>query len=125
MCMTKVRSYKELLVWKSSMDFVVEIYKITANFPSSEKYGLTSQLRRSSVSIVSNIAEGSCRKNTKEFIYFLYISNGSLSEAETQMQIAQRLGYIENFDSVNSKIIYIRIMLYSLIRKLKENLKTQ
>ena len=106
------------------MDFVVEVYKITEKFPNTEMYGLTSQLRRCSVSIPSNIAEGSSRKNTKEFIQFLYISNGSLSEAETQLQIAQRLGYLKSFDSVNSKIIYIRIMLYNLIRKLKENLKT-
>ena len=123
--MATLRSYRELQVWKSSMDFVVEIYKITADFPSSEKYGLISQLRRSSVSIVSNIAEGSCRKNTKEFIYFLYISNGSLSEAETQLQIAQRLGYLESIDSVYQKIIYIRTMLYSLIRRLQSNLNNK
>jgi len=122
--MATLRSYRDLQVWKASMDFVVEVYKITEKFPNTEMYGLTSQLRRCSVSIPSNIAEGSSRKNTKEFIQFLYISNGSLSEAETQLQIAQRLGYLKSFDSVNSKIIYIRIMLYNLIRKLKENLKT-
>jgi len=117
--MVKLKSYKELQLWKTSMDFVIEIYKITDNFPSSEKFGLTSQLRRSSVSIVSNIAEGSCRKNTKEFIYFLYISNGSLSEVETQLEVANRLKYFQDIESMDQRIRYMRSMLLNLIHSLE------
>ena len=80
------------------MDFVVEIYKLTDKFPSSELYGLTSQIRRSSVSIPSNIAEGWSRNSTKEYIQFLHVSNGSLSEIETQLEIANKLGYIKNIE---------------------------
>jgi four helix bundle protein len=101
--MEKPRSYKDLQIWKVSMDFVIEIYKLTKRFPSSELYGLTSQIRRSAVSIPSNVAEGSCRKNTKEYIQFLYIANGSLSEVETQLEIANKLGYFENIEDISNK----------------------
>jgi len=73
------------------MNFVVEVYTVTNKFPKTELYGLTSQIRRSVVSIPSNIAEGSSRKGTKEFMQFLWIANGSLSEFETQIEIAFRL----------------------------------
>ena len=118
--MDKLRSYKELQIWKVSMDFVLEVYKLTDKFPSSELYGLTSQIRRSSVSIPSNIAEGSCRKNTKEYIQFLYISNGSLSEVETQLEIAHKLGYFKNIEDINKKLRYMRIMLVNLIHSLQK-----
>jgi four helix bundle protein len=75
--------HKDLDVWKRSMDLVVKVYQITKLFPDTEKYGLTSQMRRAAVSIPSNIAEGAARKGDKEFIQFLYISIGSLSELET------------------------------------------
>ena len=78
------------------MDFVELIYKITGEFPENEKFGLTSQLRRASISIPSNLAEGAGRKSTKEFIQFLYIALGSSSEIETQLEIAMRLGYMKN-----------------------------
>ena len=77
------------------MYLVEDVYKITANFPKEEKYGLTSQLRRCSVSIPSNIAEGFIRKSTKEYIQFLYISLDSLGELDTQIEIAVRLSFIE------------------------------
>ena len=86
--------HKDLDVWKKSMDLVESIYKITQTFPDTEKYGLTSQMRRAAVSIPSNIAEGAARKGDKELIQFLYISIGSLSELETQYLIAIRLGFI-------------------------------
>jgi four helix bundle protein len=75
--------HKDLDVWKRSMDLVVKVYQITKLFPDTEKYGLSSQMRRAAVSIPSNIAEGAARKGDKEFIQFLYISIGSLSELET------------------------------------------
>lgn len=82
--------YKDLEVWKQSMVLVTEVYQATGDFPKEELFGLVSQMRRAAVSIPSNIAEGCGRKNTKEYIQFLYISKGSLFELETQIEIAYR-----------------------------------
>lgn len=104
-------THKDLDVWKMSMDFVVDIYKLTRKFPSDEKFGLTSQLRRAAVSVPSNIAEGAGRKGVREYIQFLYIALGSLSELDTQLIIAERLGYgdtkkqLETINSIKSKMI--------------------
>jgi four helix bundle protein len=89
-----VKSYRELLVWQKAMDLVEMVYQLTRPFPNEELYGLTSQLRRAAVSIASNIAEGQGRQTTSEFLHFLSIANGSLKEVETQVLIAQRLGYV-------------------------------
>jgi four helix bundle protein len=88
------RNYKDLLAWQKAMDLVTVCYKLTANFPASERYGLTDQLRRAAVSIPANIAEGQGRQYDAEFVRFLYIASGSLAELETHIQIAQRLDYI-------------------------------
>ncbi len=100
------------------MDFVTCVYKITASYPNTETYGLVSQIRRSAVSIPSNIAEGSGRKNSKEFIQFLYIANGSLSEIETQLELSVRLGYLKEQDSLADYIKRIRKMTVNLINAL-------
>ena len=102
------------------MDFVELIYKITGDFPESEKFGLTSQLRRASISIPSNLAEGSGRKSTKEFIQFLYIALGSSSEIETQLEIAMRLGYMKNQANTFDLLTDIRKLIQGLIRSLKK-----
>ena len=86
--------HKELDVWKKSIDLVEFIYSITSKFPESERYGLTSQMRRAAVSISSNIAEGSARKGNKELLQFLNIALGSLAELETQYILSLRLGFI-------------------------------
>jgi four helix bundle protein len=88
-------SYKDLRVWKQSVDLALEIYRQTQNFPKNELYGLTSQLRRAAVSVPSNIAEGKGRSSDKELILFLHHSRGSLLELDTQLFIARALGYIE------------------------------
>jgi four helix bundle protein len=88
-------SYKDLRVWKQSVDLALEIHRQTQNFPKNELYGLTSQLRRAAVSVPSNIAEGKGRSSDKELILFLHHSRGSLLELETQLFIARKLGYIE------------------------------
>ena len=87
-------------------------------FPNNEQYGLTSQIRRAAVSLVSNIAEGASRHTTKEFVQFLYISNGSLSEIETQLEIATRLKYLNTMDELTENIKLIRKMLINLIKAL-------
>ena len=88
-------SYRNLDIWQKAMDLVVECYQITKDFPKSEIYGLSSQLRRSAVSIPANIAEGRERQYTKEFIQHLSIAYGSLAELETHIQIAERLNYLD------------------------------
>lgn len=89
-------SYQDLKVWGKSMELVEVIYQLTMDFPREEIYGLTSQIRRCAVSIPSNIAEGSQRRSNKDFSYFLRIARGSSAELETQLLIADRLGYIKN-----------------------------
>src|SRR5438128_1068765 len=87
-------SYRDLRIWKQSMELTLEIYRTTGTFPKDELYGLVSQLRRASVSIASNIAEGKGRSSDREFILFLHHARGSLLEVETQLLIASQLGYI-------------------------------
>ncbi|MDB2414520.1 four helix bundle protein [Rickettsiales bacterium] len=89
-----IQSYKDLKVWQKAIALVEFIYKETASFPKEEVYCLTNQIRRCAISIPSNIAEGSSRRSTKEFIRFVNISYGSLCELETQITIADRLKYI-------------------------------
>jgi four helix bundle protein len=89
-----VKRYSDLIAWQKAMDLVEQIYQITRSFPKEELYGLTSQVRRAAVSIPSNIAEGHCRNGRREFIHHLSIALGSLGEVETQMILAQRLGYL-------------------------------
>src|SRR3989338_4745813 len=98
-----MKTYKDLTVWQKSVDLSVIIYKITENFPRSELYGLTSQIRRCSVSIPSNIAEGQKRGHKSEYIQFLRIALGSGAELETQLLIAQRIGYLAEKDYQNVK----------------------
>lgn len=101
------------------MDLVEAIYKLTRKFPQEEMYCLTSQLRRSAISIPSNIAEGAARKGNNENLQFLYISLGSLSELETQYLIAKRLQYISEDDKTELSIIEIRKKLLNYIKYLK------
>ncbi len=89
-----VASYRDLTVWQKAMDFTVAVYKLTAKFPRNETYGLASQVQRSAVSIPSNIAEGAGREHTREYIHHAAIAHGSLLEAETQVLLAERLGYL-------------------------------
>jgi len=89
-------SYRDLEVWKKSMDVAVQSYEITRSFPSGEQYGLTGQTQRAAVSVPANIAEGQARQHRKEFLHHLSISHGSLAELETHVEIARRIGYIED-----------------------------
>jgi four helix bundle protein len=86
-----MHNLKELKIWSKAIDLATEIYKLTAEFPKEEKYGLTSQIRRSAISVPSNIAEGAGRNSDKEFVYFLGVSNGSSYELQTQLVIHETL----------------------------------
>ena len=116
-------TYKDLEVWKKSMDLVVDVYKLMKQLPESEKYGLISQIKRSSISIPSNIAEGAGRASTKEFIRFLDIATGSLSELETQLLLLDKLGFCSPEENLNEEIQTIGKMLYGLKLSLKKKLK--
>lgn len=115
-------THKDLDVYKLSLDFVTDIYKLSDNFPKSEGFGLTSQIRRAAVSIPSNIAEGSGRNSTKEFIRFLNFSTGSLAEVETQLEIAERLGYVSDLVELKQKVTSIQKMLFRLKESLEKRL---
>jgi len=117
----KIKSFKDLLIWQKGIQLVEEIYNVSKAFPKEEIYGLQSQIRRSAVSVPSNIAEGFARLHNKEYRNFLYIALGSCAELTTQIIIASRLKYIEQTkaDAMLSEIDEISKMTMSLIKKLK------
>ena len=110
-----------LEVWKLAHKLTLEVYKISNKFPSSENFGLTSQIRRSSSSVPTNIIEGQGRQHKKEFIQFLYIAKGSLEETNYQLFLAKDLNYIskEEYLSLFEICTRIKMMLYKLIKSLK------
>jgi four helix bundle protein len=114
-------THKDLEVWKESIDLVESIYKLTSELPKEEIYGLASQMRRASVSISSNIAEGAARGSTKEYVRFLHIAAGSTSELETQCLIVDRI-YAIDVSKTISDIERQRNKLLALIRYLKSKL---
>lgn len=113
-------SYRELVVWQRAIQLSLAVYKMTAVFPKEEVYGLTSQMRRSSVSIASNIAEGYGRGSRGEYKQFLAYARGSLMELETQLFIANELGYptLDDFKKVEALSDEASRMLHALLRKL-------
>jgi len=115
--------HKNLNVWKESIDLVTHVYKICEMLPDSEKYGLISQLKRAAVSMPSNIAEGAARNSDKEYIHFLYIALGSLSEIETQIVIAFRLSFINGQSLIDKEISSLRKQLLGLIKYLKSQIQ--
>lgn len=116
-----LKNYKELSVWQKSYKLCLHIYKVTKRFPKDEMYGLTSQIRRSTVSIPSNIAEGYGRKTTLEYVRFLYIAYGSVCELETQIMISGDLGYVEKdrLQEIRDEIGDIERMLKAMIKSLE------
>ena len=120
-----MRPHKNLIVWKDSIEFVQFIYTLTKKFPDTEKFGLISQLNRASVSVPTNISEGAARNTKKEFIQFLFISSGSLSEVDTLLTISSKLNFVnENeFLEANIKMNRISSLLNGLIKKLKADIK--
>ena len=119
--MLDYRPHRKLVVWQKSMELVSEIYKATATFPKTEEYGLSSQMRRAVVSIPSNLAEGAARKGNKEFKQFLNIAQGSISELDTQLELAYMLGYLDAglHADLTTKLTDISKMLFGLTRSVK------
>jgi four helix bundle protein len=117
----ELRPHRKLDVWKKSMTFVKHVYKATEAFPNSEIYGLVSQMRRAAISIPSNLAEGAARKGKKEFGQYLNIAQGSISELDTQIELALMLNFIENnvYKDLMDRLNSISKMLFGLSRSLK------
>jgi four helix bundle protein len=115
------KPHKKLNAWTDAVDLAQQIYRITERFPSNEQFGLTSQIRRAAVSIPSNVAEGAARQTKKEFLQFIHISKGSLSELDTQLELARRLEYLTQieWESLNELLKRVDRMLSGLIRHLR------
>lgn len=111
--------HKDLDVWKLGIELVTKIYEITSNFPTTEQFGLTSQMQRAAISMPSNIAEGAARNSEKEYIHFLYISLGSLAELETQLIISNKLGFLEDV-SIFEEVEKLRRKLLNFIKYFKQ-----
>lgn len=114
-----MHNYKELNVWKRSIALNILIYDITKSYPSDERFGLTSQMRRSAISISSNIAEGGGRRTDKEFAHFLGIAHGSICELESQLYVSLELKFIltDDFQKISKELAEIQKMVYALIIK--------
>lgn len=117
---SEIKSYRDLKVWRKGIDLAKAVYAMTGKFPKYEIYGLADQLRRSGVSVPSNIAEGQARQHTGEFRQFLHVALGSAAELDTQVVLAFELGYITNQEAedIQERIVEIRKMTYALIAHL-------
>ena len=113
-----VKNYKELRIWQKGVAIVEEVYKTTALFPKNDLYGLVIQMRKAAVSIPSNIAEGFSRRHTKEYKQFLHIAYGSCAELETQLIIAEKIGYSMKSDLLKEYLDHEARMLKTVIQKL-------
>ncbi len=117
---TAQRPHERLEVWRDAMDLVVAIYALTAEFPESERFGLTSQIRRAAISVPSNIAEGAARRSRGEYIRFLSMARGSLAELDTQVRIVDRLGFakpgVDLLESINRTFAKLNALIRSLVK---------
>jgi len=118
----KMKSHRDLEVWKKAMELAREVYALTKGFPADERFGLTNQVRRAVVSVASNIAEGAARGSHAEFIRFLRIALGSLAEVETQLLLATDLGYVHGVESVVNLVGEIRGLACGLVRHLESRI---
>lgn len=117
-----MKSHKDLDAWKKAIDLSAEVYRLSGSFPKEEIYAMTGQMRRASVSIASNIAEGAARRTDKDFIHFLHMSLGSASDLDTQIEIVVRVGFADKDEMkvLQSKVGVISKMLYGLIRSVEQ-----
>jgi four helix bundle protein len=115
------RSYRDLVVWRKSIDLAEKVYGVTRNFPKEETYGLIQQARRAAVSVSANIAEGQGRNGRKEFIQFVGIARGSLTELQTHLVLAGKLGYLH--ETILEKILVDSEEVYKMLNGLKKGLE--
>jgi len=119
--------FKDLVAWQKAMEMVVEVYELTDGFPQREVYSLTIQIRRAAVSVPSNIAEGQAHHNRREFLHFLRHSSGSLAELETQLNLAERLGYADpaSASAAIERVQEVGRILNGLISSVREQIDRQ
>ena len=117
----KRRDYRDLVLWQRAIELAADVHQVTLKLPRHETFGMAAQIRRSAVSIPSNIAEGSGRRTTREFIAFLHIARGSLSELKTQLFLAQRVGYLDDADVTTTDSLSDEVgrLLNAVIRGLR------
>lgn len=115
-----MHNFRQLAIWKESMDLAKQVYTVTMEFPESEKYGIISQIRRCSVSIPSNIAEGSSRSSNKEFAYFLQVALGSSFELETQLMLVGELGFLasDHQTELREQVVLIQKKITNFLKTL-------
>jgi four helix bundle protein len=116
--------YRDLIVWQRAMELVVEVYRCTKGFPREEMFGLAAQMRRAAVSVPSNIAEGKGRYSQKELVQFLFHARGSLLELQTQITVAERLGYLSESDAIDleGRSAMVGRLLNGLVHRFKPSL---
>jgi four helix bundle protein len=119
------RNHRDLLVWQKSIELVTDIYSLSSHFPKSEQFALTSQLRRAAISVPANIAEGAARKSSKEYLQFLSIASGSLSELDTLVMLCERLSYAEDVSKLHSSIDEVAGMVMGLAAAIKCKIANQ
>ena len=124
--MAKVERYKDLIAWQKAMDLVEAVYRVSGRFPAEERFGLTAQIRRAAVSVPSNIAEGYSRPGRADYIRFLNIARGSANEIETQLLIAERLGFMERdkLTGIVDLVQEVQRILKGLVSSLRSSNKT-
>jgi four helix bundle protein len=119
------RNHRDLVVWQKSIELVAGVYSLSSDFPKSEQFGLTSQLRRAAISVPANIAEGAARKSSKEYLHFLSIASGSLSELDTLVTLCQRLKYAEDVAKLQTSIDEIAGLVMGLSAAIKRKVASQ
>jgi len=118
---TETRAHKNLDVWKRSIKLAKLVYRITSQLPSSERFGLVSQMRRAVVSVASKLAEGAARSSKKEFLQFIYVAQGSASELDTQAELAKELGFLDQkgFEDIEAELNIVTKQLYGLAKAIR------
>lgn len=116
------RPHRRLLAWQESMALATQVYALTASFPADERYSLTAQMKRAAVSVASSIAEGAARGSKKEFAHFLAVSRGSLSELDTQISLAQQLGFATDVQTIEAGLDRVYRLLNGLISSTRAGL---
>jgi len=114
-----ISSHRELIVWQEAMNLVETVYRDSAGFPKEEQYGLSAQIRRSAVSVPSNIAEGAARNSTRELIQYVGVASGSLAELDTQLELAVRLGFLDRNAGTLKQSSRVGQLLVALRRSLR------
>ena len=122
-----MQDFRKLIVWKRAVNFTVQVYRSTGDFPGSERFGLTAQLRNASSSVGANIAEGCGRGSSKDFLRYLHIAIGSAFEVENHLILARKLGYLDEESAIilEEGILELKRMLSSLIHKVKISIREQ